>query len=66
MEKDYKTIRNYDYITTYKFVGYGINANAIYAKYETKFNIANGVIYKDKFIGYCDENKKEYSSFIRG
>lgn len=65
MNKDYRTVRNYDYITEYRFAGYGLNTAPIYAKYETKFNIAKGVVYSNKFIGYCDENKNEYNSYIR-
>lgn len=65
MKKDYKTIRNYDYIIDYKFAGYGLDANAIFAKYETKFNISNGVIYTSKFVGYCTKDKKAYTGFIR-
>ena len=65
MNKEYRTFKNYDYKTEFKFVGYGVNAEPIYAKYETKFNIANGVVYQNKFVGYCNENTTEYIGMVR-
>lgn len=65
MNKEYKTIRNYDYITEYVFAGYGLDTAPVYAMYVTKFNISKGIVYQHKFIGYCDQYKNEYNSYIR-
>lgn len=61
----YYTKNKYDFKRVYEFVGFGIDARPIYAIYETKFNISNGVQYLNKFIGHCTDDYKPYSSFIR-
>ena len=63
--KIYKEKRNVTSVFTYSFAGYGIDANPIYAEFETRFSIARGVLQDGKFTRYVDENGKTYVSFIR-
>lgn len=55
----------YEYTRNYKWFGYGCDVQFIYAIYETKYNIAKGLVYVDKFVGYCTRDKKEYIGYIR-
>lgn len=64
-EKEYSEKRGVTTVASYKFAGFGIDAQAIYSKYETRFSIARGVIEEDKFKGYVDSEGRTYNSFVR-
>lgn len=49
----------------YKWEGYGIDVQSIFAEFEYKFSIPRGVIQQDTFVRYVDESGKTYNSFIR-
>ena len=50
---------------SYVYLGYGMDAQSIYAEYETKFSIAKGVIKDHIFIRNVTEDGETYNSFIR-
>ena len=50
---------------SYSYLGYGYDAQPIYAEYETKFSIAKGIIKDHIFIRNVTEDGKTYNSFIR-
>jgi len=55
----------YEYTRRYKWFGYGCDVQFIYVIYETKYNIRKGLVYVDKFVGYCTSDKKIYKGYIR-
>ena len=63
--KIYKERRGVTSVFSYWPEGWGMDAQTIYAEYETKFSIARGVIQDKKFTRFVDENGKTYNSFIR-
>ena len=64
-EKVYKEKRGVTYVYSYSYEGVGIDANSIYAEFETKFSIARGVIQDKKFTRYVDGQGNTYTSYIR-
>lgn len=58
--KVYKEKRGVTYVYSYSYEGVDIDANSIFAEYETKFSIARGVIQDKKFTRYVDGQGKTY------
>lgn len=61
----YKEKRGITTVLSYSYVGFGIDANSIFAEHETKFSISKGVLQRDKFIRFVDSDGNTYTSFIR-
>jgi len=49
----------------YRFAGLGIDAQPIFAEYETRFTIADGVTALAEFIGYVTSDYRAYVGMIR-
>lgn len=64
-EKVYKEKRGITSVYSYSYEGIGIDAQTIYAEFETKFSIARGVIQDKKFTRYVDGQGNTYTSYIR-
>lgn len=55
METIYKEVNDITEKYTYKWVGYGIDAQSVFTEYVTRFNIAKGIITSKEFTGrYID------------
>ena len=65
-EKYYAERRGVTTCTHYKWVGWGIDAQSIFAEYQYKFSIRKGVIQEDTFTRLVDEEGNTYLSFVRG
>lgn len=65
-EKYYAEKRGVTTCTYYKWVGWGIDAQSIFAEYQYKFSIRKGVIQEDTFTRLVDEEGNTYLSFVRG
>ena len=48
----------YDFLRSYRFAGFGKDGESVYMVLETKYSIAEGVVYRDKFVGHCNSARK--------